>query len=405
MSEQPFINSLKEHAGASPLSERATKGLSTFEELGWPNRKLEHWRYTSLRRVSRVDWSLLAGEAEAAETETNITLKGALELRFNEGRLKGDLPEAPGLKSERWAKAEAPEHDSGVTALREAALTDSVTLNFDLDWDKDRPVLLIFDTTKANSLNAPEVRINVVPGGEVKFLQLHIGAQDEPTLSLPRTKFVLGEDAKVTHVRLVDTTGEATIVSKIQADVPKGANYASTCVSLSGKLFREELEVALLGETAHSSIHAFSLITDSDQSDHSTQLDHLVPEATSDQIYKYVCADKGHGVFHGRIKVHKDAQLTDANQMNQTILMSDDARIDTRPQLEVFADDVVCTHGATIGQISSDELFYLMSRGFDKDRAQAILLRGFALSVISEIGDDEFRAAMITRLDEHLNRI
>src|SRR6185437_11660171 len=218
------------------------------------------------------------------------------------------------------------------------------------------------------------------------------------------TELVAGENAVVSHYMVVRPAQDAYNVSTLRIQQGRASNVATHSVLLSGALVRNNVHPVLAGEGAECLINGLFMVNGRQHMDNYMLVEHASPHCNSRQFYNGVLNGQGHGVFHGRIIVHKDAQKTDAKQTNRNLLLSDDAQIDTKPQLEIYADDVKCTHGATIGQIDENALFYLRSRGMSEAEARQLLLLAFASECAERMRPGAARIYVEELLREHLLR-
>jgi Fe-S cluster assembly protein SufD len=216
------------------------------------------------------------------------------------------------------------------------------------------------------------------------------------------TELLAGENAVVSHYMLVRPAQDAYNISTLRIQQGRASNVATHSLLLSGALVRNNVHPVLAGEGAECLINGLFMANGRQHMDNYMLVEHASPHCNSRQFYNGVLNGQGHGVFHGRIIVHKDAQKTDAKQTNRNLLLSDDAQIDTKPQLEIYADDVKCTHGATIGQVEENALFYLRSRGLDEAAAKHLLLLAFANECLDRMSSDQVRRHLESLVTEWL---
>jgi Fe-S cluster assembly protein SufD len=216
----------------------------------------------------------------------------------------------------------------------------------------------------------------------------------------PVTEIVAGANAKFTHLRLQNEAPAAFHLATIYADIAAGAAYEAFTLSIGGHMVRTEIHAHLHGKAGHTALNAAQLLRGTQHSDFTTVVSHDAPNCTSRQTVKHVLAGKSRGVFQGKIEVARAAQRTDGYQMNQALLLSPDAEIDCKPQLEIYADDVKCSHGATIGELDPEQLFYMASRGIPAEAARALLVRAFLAEALDVVEDEAAR----TMLDKVIDR-
>ncbi|RMG51656.1 MAG: Fe-S cluster assembly protein SufD [Acidobacteria bacterium] len=218
------------------------------------------------------------------------------------------------------------------------------------------------------------------------------------------TEVVVKENARVDHYRLVRESLHTFHIARQQTHEGRDARYLSYSLTLGGALIRNDIDVVLDGEGSECTLNGFYLVRDRQHVDHHTRIDHATPHSNSREFYKGILDERGRGVFNGRIVVHPGAQKINAHQENKNLLLSKEALVNTNPQLEIYADDVKCSHGATIGQLDADALFYLRTRGIDLEAARQILIYAFASDIINRIEMEPIRTeverALLAKLPE-----
>jgi Fe-S cluster assembly protein SufD len=217
------------------------------------------------------------------------------------------------------------------------------------------------------------------------LIESYVGLDDCVTFTNAVTEIAVGDNAAVDHYKLNQESLSAFHIATTQIELARGANFASHSFTLGSSLTRNDFNAGLRGEGIECTLNGLYLGRHRQLIDNHTAIDHAMPHCASHELYKGILDDRARGVFNGKIFVRQDAQKTDAKQTNQTLLLSNEAQIDTKPQLEIFADDVRCTHGATIGQLSAEALFYLRSRGIGRAEARAMLTYAFARDVVNRV--------------------
>jgi Fe-S cluster assembly protein SufD len=232
------------------------------------------------------------------------------------------------------------------------------------------------------------------PGASLTLIETTTGPAEARYLHNPVYEIEVAEGAFLTHARLQQEGARAFQLSTVYARVAEGGTYDNFTLNAGGKLVRNEIHSVLAGPRAACHMNGAQLLQDGQHADTTTVLDHAAPDCASRQTYKTVLAGKSRGVFQGKIHVHQIAQRTDGYQMNQALLLSPEAEIDSKPQLEIYADDVKCSHGATVGEIDAEQLFYLRARGIPEGRARAMLVEAFLKEAIEGVQDETARAAL-----------
>nr|NIT13623.1 Fe-S cluster assembly protein SufD [Candidatus Dadabacteria bacterium] len=237
------------------------------------------------------------------------------------------------------------------------------------------------------SMHSPRNLIVVDKSSEARVIEHYVSLSHSSYLSNTVSEVIISENSTLDHYFIEQESKNAYNISTLEVKQSANSNLNSHSFLFGGAIVRNNIHPVLSGQGCNSNINGLFLPSGRQHMDNFMKVEHASPHCDSRQVYNGILADKSRGVFHGRIIVHEDAQKTDAKQTNRNLLLSDSAKIDTKPQLEIYADDVKCTHGATIGQLDKDSLFYLRSRGIEESVAKAILLRAFAHQNIESIGD------------------
>jgi Fe-S cluster assembly protein SufD len=404
-------------AGEAPaVAALRRNGLEAFAAQGLPGTKLEEWRYTSLAELAATDWRLPPERAPEISRDSVEALASPVFacglLVFANGRfvpglstLRAPDVEVTTLRAARRTSdgrtlarlgslVDAKHHP--LAALATALLDDGVSIRLPAGTRLEQPLHLVFLSEGAGAPIAvhPRVSIEAGRGCHAVVVQDHISLGSAPALTNAVTELHVGPGAHLEHVLLQRESFATFHVSNTSAQLERDAHLGTHVVSLGGRLVRNDLSVLLAGEGAEARLSGLFLCTGERLVDNHTGVDHAVPRGTSRQLYKGVLAGRSRGVFRGRVLVRPDAQHTDARQSNPNLLLSDGAEIDGKPQLEIFADDVKCSHGSAIGRVDEDALFYLRARGIDAAAARALLVRGFAAEVLAALPEPALAEAL-----------
>ncbi len=392
-------------AVAAPDREAA---FARFAETGLPHHKIEAWKYTSLVHLARTGF-------QPAPANYDLTgdlpekLEGCRRAVFVNGRYVQALSDA-GVAGFTAA------HEAGLAlAIGEAADDDpmlalAVALGADgavLDLADGAAVELLYITAPGSAAQMAHTqnRIRVAAGASATVVERHMAlGTGEATLANGATEIDLGNGAILTHVKLQAESQSANHIWHHLASIAAGARYDNYVVSVGGALARNRVTVNLTGEGAHCTLDGAYAGRDRQHLDHTSKIVHAVADTTSRQVYKGVLDDRARGVFQGHIVVAQDAQRTDGHQLNRALMLSDQAEIDSKPMLEIYADDVKCSHGATAGDLDETQLFYLQSRGIPKDEARRLLVEAFLAETVDAIPFEPARAAALALVQEHLAR-
>ncbi len=397
--------------GTTPawLRELREAAFARFCAVGFPTTKDEDWRFTNLSAVTRTKFRLAQGSANPFTVSDLVQwrMEGAVaRMVFVDGRFEpnlsnwGALPKGVtvnGLGKEIEQQPEALQKHFGryvnierdpFCALNTAFAEDGAYVHVRRGVAVEQPIHLLFISTSSGSptMTHPRNLIVVEDEGQASIIEEYVSSGDEtPAFSNAVTELVAGGNSNVTHVMIEREHLQTLNFSTLRIEQARSANVASHSLLLGGGLVRNNVHPVLAGEGGECLINGLFIGSGRQILDNYMLVEHVSPHCASRQFYNGILDDHAHGVFHGRIVVHKDAQKTDAKQTNRNLLLADDAQIDTKPQLEIYADDVKCTHGATIGQIEENALFYLRSRGIDEREARRLLLEAFAGECIERI--------------------
>jgi len=289
------------------------------------------------------------------------------------------------------------------TALNQATFTDGLHLSIDHKKSIESPVLLLqFHQAKGGQVISPRIWIEAGDFSKATFIDYHISVDTAPYFVNKVVEIKGGVNSDITYHSLQQENNQVIEVSNLVTDVQKDAQFTSTQITLTGDMVRNNLTLNLLGSNSVGNMYGLYLLDGKSHVDNHTNVDHTIPHAESNELYKGILAGQSRGVFNGKIFVRQIAQKTNAFQQNNNILLSEDAIINTKPQLEIWADDVKCSHGCTVGQLDEEALFYLQARGIDKITARGLLLYAFAGEVLEKIDDDSLRNYIVAQIQERL---
>lgn len=358
------------------LRERAAGTLRT---QGLPTKKTEAWRFTPVRSVTDAVLPRAEGDAPsvASVLPQGVTARS----------LRAVLESQPDLLDGRLDMAGVPEH---FAALNTTMFADGLWIDVAPGTVIDTPIE-ITHPTGLEGVSYPRVLVTAGESAELTLIESYTG-QPSDTLTNSVFEIDIARNARVTHVRVHESRG--LHVGRVDVRQADDSRYRSTVVTLGGALLRFDVRCLLDGPGAECQLDGAYLVDGTDHVDHHTLVEHRAPHCRSDQTYRGIAAGKGTAVFDGIVVVHRDAQKTEAHQENRNLLLSDSATVHTKPHLEIDADDVVCSHGATIGALDEDQLFYLRARGVPVDLANAMLTYAFVESIVDRVAHEPTRARM-----------
>jgi Fe-S cluster assembly protein SufD len=394
--------------GPAWLGPRRRSAIARFAARGWPTTRDEDWRYTSLADLVASPFPPAAGPAPG-ELPAGALARLALDgpewprLAFVDGRhavrhssrppLAGgaqlaslvDAMAADGEVLEHHLGRHATGDDDVFAALSTAFARDGAVLRVPADTSLPTPVELVFVSATPGVLTQPRVLLVVEAGSRATVVERHLGLTGRAYFANAVTEIVVGPGATVEHYILQEEGAGALRVATVHAALGRDGTFSTLGVTFGARLGRTNLAVRFGGEGGRATLGGLYVVGGRQHVDHHVTVDHTVPRCTSRQLYKGVLDGQARAVFNGRILVRRDAQKTDANQTNKHLLLSEGVEVDSKPQLEIFADDVKCTHGAAEGQLAPEALFYLKSRGLGDQTARALLTYGFAREVVERI--------------------
>jgi Fe-S cluster assembly protein SufD len=409
-------------AGLQWLKTLRLDGIERFNVLGLPTPKLEAWKNTRLKPLEDTDFRLVTDDDGAVAVDLLPSVlpesNNHTRLVFVNGRMRpelmieGDLPDgvfvdclkdvlASGAEwTQEYLSRIGQAEDQALFALNTAMMDSGFVLRVDPGVVVERPIEVIYlgGLTAHPVANFPRNLIVLGEGAQATVVKHHAGLGVGAYFANSVTEVDLGPGAKLHHYKVQAETLDATHLSTVHVRVARDATYDSFTLSIGGRLSRNDITVRLEGPGAHAGVNGAYLMRGNEHCDNTTVIDHLAPHTTSREVFKGVLDDQSRAVFQGRIVVHKDAQKTDGYQLCKTLLLSTGAEIDVKPELEIYADDVKCSHGATTGQIDETALFYMRSRGIPEALARNLLVQSFLGEALDEIADEGIRAAFTDKV-------
>ena len=388
------------------LTEIRRAGMERFHEMGFPTVRDDAWKYTNVAPIRKVPFEPApeAGPTAVPRIPDDLPERDGTQIVFVNGRYSRALSSARGrpdgleVKSLKEVLGERPEwaepylgriarDGNAFAAINAAFLEDGAFVRLPARTAVERPIHLIFlsEPVFGPTLSHPRNLVIAEPGSQASLVETFIGTAGELYFTNAVTEVVLGEGAVLDFSRLEREGDAAFHISTIAVSQGRDSHFTSHSISLGGALARNDLNVRLDAEGAECTLNGLFLGSGSQLLDNHTLIDHAKPHGTSRELYKGIMDGKSRGIFHGTIIVRPDAQKTDAMQTNKNLLLSKEALVNSEPALEIFADDVKCRHGSTIGQLDAAAMFYLRSRGIGEQEARDLLVYAFASDVASRI--------------------
>ena len=403
--------------------------ITRFETLGFPTTKNEDWHFTSVAPIAEREFDLLAPPAHgvtaaqlepftfgATDWHTLVFVNGRYDASLSSAKalpdgvtllpLKRAYEELPLLVEQYLGKVAAYEGQT-FTALNTAFLDDGAVLHVAREVEVAQPIHLLFvsDASAGAGTSQPHNLIVLDRFAKATVIESYAGIGDGSYFTNVVTEAVVGDGATLTHLKLQRESAKAYHVGTVDVRQARDSHLVSFSFATGAALSRTNIYTELRGEGCGATLNGLYLGDGEQHIDHQTRIEHVEPNCYSREHYKGILDGSAHGVFNGKVFVHPAAQKTDGKQTNNTLLLSEKAQIDTKPQLEIFADDVKCTHGATVGRLDETSLFYMKSRGINSRSARELLTYAFAADVLETIEQVEVRealeAATLRRYTEH----
>jgi Fe-S cluster assembly protein SufD len=410
---EPFLDQFRhfESGAKSTLLPFRKAGLALFADLGFPTLQHEDWRFTNVAPLTKLPFLPIFETPEASEAEIKILREYAfaslggprlvfvnghyspalstvekLPLGVKVGNLAAALT-ADAALVEKYLGRCTPTSDNAFTALNQAFFLDGAFVHVPKGVDVATPIQLVYicSASETGATVQPRNLVVAEANSRVTIVESYITTTETAYFTNAVTEIFAGDNAFVEHLKFQDEAQAAFHLAAIHGEFGRASNVNIHSFALGAKLSRNSIRTKLAGEGLECVLNGLYLTRGEQLADHHMVVEHAQPNCASHEYFNGILDDKSKGVFHGRILVQQIAQKTDAKQTNKNLLLSDDATADTKPQLEIYADDVKCTHGATIGQLNDESIFYLRSRGIGTDTARQMLIHAFAGEIINRV--------------------
>lgn len=402
-----------EQSAPESLKALRARALERANALRLPTVRDEEWRFTDLAPLYKGSYPRAASAIafDAAVVDRIALADSSARLVFCDGHYIAGISNLSTLpadvtvtRSHEALGSLAAIDDDLFAALNTCNFSDAAVIDIARDADCPAPIHVMFVSHQTDAASYPRVLIRAATGARVVVLEEHVSSSDGSALVNAVTEIDVAPGATVRHCKLQRQATTQFHFGLISARIGRDATLVSQSITLGARLSRANIHITQAGEGAHCQLDGLAVLGGRQHADTHSTMDHALPHGTSEQLHKCIVDGGARTVFNGKIKVSPHAQLTSAAQQSRNLLLSDRARVDTKPQLEIYTDDVKCAHGATVGQLESDELFYLRSRGLSKDAARALLTYGFAAEVIERIAmpsvAKRLRDEVLTRIGE-----
>jgi Fe-S cluster assembly protein SufD len=395
LGNQPWLNQLK------------SAGMARFEQAGYPHRKQEEWRFTNVDAIARTAFATPEPSHNVRAIESAMRFgfgdEAVTELVFINGHYTpqlsklGHLPKGVVVKTlaESFDDIDVQTHLSKYAdiqinpfvALNTGSLRDGVYIYLPASAVVERPIHLLFVSIASEkpTVTHPRVLITAGENSQATIVETYAGESAGVYFTNAVTEIVQAPSSRIDHCKMQQELNSAYHLASMNVHLAQNASFVSHSINIGGQLTRNEIGVVLGGQHADATLNGLVMIDGNRHCDNHTLLDHAAPNCPSHELYKHVLAGQSTGVFKGKIKVRPDAQKTDSKQTSKVLLLSDEARMDSMPALEIYADDVKCTHGSTTGPVDEEQVFYLRSRGISLDAARHLMTYAFAADITRRI--------------------
>lgn len=409
-----FENELNGQAD-TPIHEIRREALKTFEELGFPTKRHEEWKYTNLKPILKHDFKVFPKTEKAIEFKDVkryfLNEVDTYKIVFVNGVYSSWLSETTHTNYdvctfsaatkkytevlEKYFSSIAPK-DEAMVALNTAFAKDGAFIRVPKNQTVNKPIEVVYLTTDEGRelMIQPRNLVVAEEGSHVQIIERHQSLSSSLVFTNSVTEIYAANNAKVSYYKVQNDTKTATLVDSTSVKQERDSHVNVGTFSFGGKFTRNNLNFFMAGENIESHMDGITILEEGQFVDHHTLADHQQPNCYSRELYKSIFDDNSKGVFNGKVMVHRDAQKTNAFQSNNNLLLTDKASIDTKPQLEIYADDVKCSHGCTIGQLDEEALFYLRSRGIPEKEAKAMLMYAFSNDALNHVHIPELKTKL-----------
>ena len=394
------------------LSEIKEKGRIEFYKLGWPSPKFESWRYTNLNKLAKTQFSLPQDMELAKLPYQDILPVDAPKIALVNGKFNRELSDLSTISEgvlvnnfhdmrdeqralfSRKNPTALPKEGLPIKALNDAILSDVLFIEIMPGWQFDLPLHIVSIGCGDHVGFSSKIFVSAGENCHLDIVESHAGEYGSTYFSSCVSNIDIKAGARLGHYKLQNDTNTSTHLALTQTSIEANAVYDNFVMSVGGILSRNEVRSFIAASGVDCCVNGAYLGTSNQHIDNTTFIEHAAEGSKSREVYKGVLADYAKGVFQGKIFVHPEAQKTDGYQMNRALLLSDNAEIDSKPELEIYADDVRCSHGATVGELEEEHLFYLKARGINAESARRLLVEAYIGEVIDEIKSQSIREAL-----------
>jgi len=397
-----LIENLKSYSEGVQISAEKKELFTSFMSKGFPTTKDEEWKYTSLKKIVTKEYTIEnTGEIIDSSTVEKYSLGFENRIIFSDGKLIGS-PNIKGVSINGFSNFGSNTTDS-ILQLNKALAQNGFTISVEKNTVLESPIEILFFSTTENNFSQYRNLISVGDNTEVKFVERIQTLNDSTSMVNHVTQIHCAKNTKVEYNKIQNNTPESRLIDTVNVYQEQDSTCDINTLIFGGSFTRNNLNFEQNGSNCESNMNGISILDNNQLADNHTFVDHKSAHCRSNEMYKGIYLGHSKGVFNGKIMVRPDAQKIDAFQSNNNLLLSDNSTIDSKPQLEIYADDVKCSHGCTIGQLDEKALFYMRSRGIGIEEAKAVLTYAFASEAIENISVEEVKLLAQKLLAQKLN--
>jgi len=417
--KKQLLDQLSKNASSFPIGEIGEQAMEAINKLDFPTTRTEDWKYTRVGRIIKNDLQVLKSDfsidvnkykIDGLDCDLLVYINGVFKEKLSE-ITKSNMcvtffsnPELVGEERVKTNFGKTSRHQDNIfTAINTAYPSDGAFIHIDKNKKGQKPVHILNLSIGENTINQPRNLIVAEQGSELEIIETFDSIDSENVFNNIVTEIVIGENAKVSYDQLQREGKGTFLLSTVEVYQEKNSTFNTNTVTLSGDWVRNNLNIEVDGENCMTNLSGVYLLKENQHVDNHTMVDHKKPHCESNELYKGVIDEKATAVFNGKVYVREDAQKINAFQYNGNVLLTDDATINSKPELEIYADDVKCSHGSTTGQLDDEALFYLRSRGLSEDSARKMLIEAFTADAIEKVENEALLSAIKKTLQKEFD--
>ena len=399
------------------LRKLRSTAFDQFKDLGIPTKKWEEWKFTDFSPIQKINYRLSQTE-DLPQLSNNISerISNAYLIFIINGHYQRDLSDLPEsisittnldyFKSNKELYINE-ENTNPFTALNTSMMNSGICIKLDSNMIIEKPIQVIYATMDISDhlMNHPRFVFELGNNSEATIIEHYVGSTDLAYFINPVSNIFLNNNAKLHHFRVEEDAALANHIASTNYFLKADSQLNAVSISSGAKLFRHNIKLTFNDQGGYANLSGLSTIKNDQHHDQNIIIDHFNNSCQSEQLFKYILSDKSSGVFNGKVVVKENTQHTDADQANKNLLLSSEAIMNTNPQLEIYSEDVKCSHGSTTGQIDSEALFYLQSRGISKSKSIELIINGFAKDIVDHINNEDVKSYINTKVTNWIEKV